>query len=253
MTTINILNILVNGENIMTVYRNRCVQGNCVKHFVKLRVVLEVCVILVMFAYIFNRNYVSLTTTHAATFKIVFVLYYVTFEMVNSLSAIILGYLCSDHFEEFVSNFDAVNQLYINDSSFESFTKSRYVRFKIDLALFTVFQVGITSLYLFDLLPVIVQFNFAIIHFSIATMHQCRYFYEHFVFFEFIEIIIGHLRFINDSVAKVINRLSNECIEDDGDLSEVSEELEKWGEGCRLLTASNDRLRDFFGFQVEFK
>lgn len=254
MTTTNILNILVLGENILMIHRNHYDQKNCVKRFVKLRIVLEVCFILAMTTYLVKEHYLSLLISNVTTFKIICVLYYIAFEMLNSLSAVILGYFYCNHFKEFVSHVEAIDQLYDADSSFESFTKNRYVRFKIHLALFIVFQVCLMFLYLFTGSPPMTKTFFAVMQSVVITICQWRYFYEHFVFFEFIEIIIGQLRFINDALAKALDKLSCECGEENnGVLSEVRGKLQKWGAGCQLLTAANDRLRDFFGFQVELK
>lgn len=249
MSSINIINNLQIIENIMGVYRNFNLLDGKIKPLIQLRIIVEICVAFLAFLYVFNTLIVKFSYDNRNYFTYVFELYYISFEFINSFTAIVLGYRYCKYFEEFFLNISAIHNAHETDSLYSNIAKRQYKRFCVDVTIFSVAFVIMIFIYAVDWIGIIELSIFSTIHFTAGTIHQCRFFCESFVFHQFIEIVICQLNYINESVTKTITNLENEDSDCEGS-HQIQSQQEKWSEGCHRLLVSCNCLQNFFGIQV---
>lgn len=252
MSSISIINALQMIENVIGVYRNFSMLKTH-RNIIKLLIVIEICVIIVFYLYFFICDFAQFSADNFDTFYFVFYLYYISFEMVNSLMAIILSYCYSSFFKEFLLNINAVHQLYDADPIYQNLAKIQYKRFYVDFTIFTGAFILMIIVYAYDSFEVVELSVYYIIYFITGTAHQFRFFFQSFTLFQFIVIISDHLNYINASVKGTIKKMSEEegiDAENDSEIRETRSKLEKWGIGTWRLMVACNCLRDCFGVQV---
>lgn len=246
--------IIIVIENVLGIHRNYIFLGKGWRALVQIRVLIESCIIAATFFFIISSKFdgFSLLGTELDTVAYFITLSYVCLTTINTLTIFISSCVNSKYFKEFLFNINAVHEMFKDDELYKRHVTVRLRRFYLDIVLFAVTISLMMSTYIYDSMFYPPEIYILVI-FIYEICQQCRFFYENFVFFEYIDVICVTLKFLIGSTSEHVDKLNDEQDEviDDGSLKELRDELEKWAKASQLLVAASDNLRRCFGTQVK--
>jgi hypothetical protein len=250
MSILNLFKCLNTFQNVLCVYRNYSSFSERVKTIVKIRICVVYALVLIYYAWQIIELFKEFANTRNANYFI-FTLIYFCLLVFNNIVAITLGYTNSNIYTKFVNDIKAIQKLYANDASYILFVKKQQKKLYRDIVLSIIGISMVAFLYARDFWD---DLSDKVI--LISLLYECilayRFVAETIVYYELIDVVIGLLKCLNQSISASIQNVSADwdLTESRREMDRICGELENWGEVSSLLVAACNRLQDCFGAQV---
>lgn len=248
MSKVDIIKILVLIENFLGINRNYSFLKKSVKYLVKMRILVELSFICISYVSVLD-TFIGNSNGIVLSIRVIFIIYYISFQTANSLVAIVLSFANAKHFENFVKNIKMIESLLDCDILYQIRRQNRITKFYVNMTLFIVGMIFMTCLYVHDSF---VSEKLSAKEFFLKISHHYRYFYENFVFVQFIQVLIFNLKFLNDTVSVATENFCKEIDKTDGHdvLLSMNQKIKTWNEVNYLLGSASNHLYHCFGIQV---
>lgn len=248
MSKVNVIKILILIENFLGIYRNYAFLKKSIKYFVQIRILTDLFLILFPYVFLFCVFY-GYSYSNVISIHDYFIVYYVSFQTANSVGCIVLSVVNTKYFENFVKNIKTTQRLLDSDILYQVAKRDQVKKNYVSMTLFTVGMFFMTLLYAYDSY---LNNVLTVGEYLLKISHHYRYFYENYVFAEFIQIILVNLTFLNDTVSVTSEKFDKEIDEIDEleALKTMQEKIKIWNEINSLLGSAINNLSNCFGTQV---
>lgn len=149
MSKVDIIKILVLIENFLGIHRNYSFLKKSVKYLVKTRILVELSFLCISYVSVLG-NFIRNSNGIVLSIRVIFIIYYISFQTANSLVAIVLSFANAIHFENFVKNIKMIESLLDCDILYQIRRQNRITKFYVNMTLFIVGMIFMTCLYVHD-------------------------------------------------------------------------------------------------------